>query len=432
MHVRTLPMRVLATIARAGRYRFLPVLLVVIGCSDRTSPTEAASDQEPRASVRAGPVITPLGELPAACVHHRPASRRVRADSAITFRDGLPVDLPACAELARPAAAPGFSTAAGPALVPNDPRLTGERRVRWSDAQWSGNFGKITGRWTVPPAPLQTYTGQTVYYAYISMSNEAGGDFAMPVLQYGYNGRFGGNYWTIAAWECFEGYGCIYDDPESALPGDVVVGTVADDFPYLHVKIENERTGLYSAVSEFVNQDYHTVARGVVEAHGFTVCNHYPRNGVFFRDVAVYDDHYTLANQVYPSWVSRSRSVTPSCNFGIEHLYSSSVDIFHNPAPAPTLGSVSTSPSPAMQYGVYVINLYGNGFNTATAEALIYGPGGTCCAYIRNSDFHFKHYNQLTDSLNQNSIPGTYTVRVRNEYGGQLSAPRTFVVQSLY
>jgi hypothetical protein len=73
--------------------------------------------------------------------------------------------------------------------------------VVWAEANAS-NIGGVTAydwiqaKFTVPPNP--TAGGHLLYY-FISLET-AGGDILQPVLQWGNSNRFGGQYWTIAAW----------------------------------------------------------------------------------------------------------------------------------------------------------------------------------------------------------------------------------------
>lgn len=101
------------------------------------------------------------------------------------------------------------------------------------------------------------------------------------------------------------------------------------------------------------------------------------------------------------------------------------------PAPAaPTVTSVSTNPSPARQYNPFYITINGSGFNTATAEVLLFPAGSSTPSVI--TSFSSKTSTQLVAGPVTLSIAGTYGVSVRNVYNGKMSQPISITVAPMY
>ncbi|MEA3247669.1 MAG: hypothetical protein U9Q74_16075 [Gemmatimonadota bacterium] len=73
----------------------------------------------------------------------------------------------------------------------------------------------------VPSNPSYYYgaAGQ-VYYTFIGIEPSDGSNILQPVLQWGNNNAFGGNYWSLAGWSC--GSLCYYSTPATAYAGDTL------------------------------------------------------------------------------------------------------------------------------------------------------------------------------------------------------------------
>ena len=90
---------------------------------------------------------------------------------------------------------------------------------------WSNNTGNpitsFSTTWIVP-APPTTQSGQLIYL-FNGIQNSA--MIYQPVLQWGNNGAFGGNYWVVASWYADGQSGAAYHtQPVQVNPGDVLVG----------------------------------------------------------------------------------------------------------------------------------------------------------------------------------------------------------------
>jgi len=92
-------------------------------------------------------------------------------------------------------------------------------------ADWSNNSGhpisSFRTTWVVPPAPA-TNSGQLIYL-FNGIQNST--MIYQPVLQWGNNGAFGGNYWVVASWYA-DGQGgqAAHTTPVNVHIGQVLVG----------------------------------------------------------------------------------------------------------------------------------------------------------------------------------------------------------------
>src|SRR5215472_16474296 len=94
-------------------------------------------------------------------------------------------------------------------------------------ASWTNNTGKpislFSTNWVVPPAPA-TQSGQLLYL-FNGIQNST--MIYQPVLQWGSNGAFGGNYWCVASWYA-DGQGgpAFHTNPVNVAPGDILTGAM--------------------------------------------------------------------------------------------------------------------------------------------------------------------------------------------------------------
>lgn len=94
-------------------------------------------------------------------------------------------------------------------------------------AGWTNNTGtpisSFRTSWVVPPAP-STQSGQIIFL-FNGIQNST--MIYQPVLQWGNNGKFGGNYWVVASWYTGgQGEHSFYTQPVQVNEGDVLVGVM--------------------------------------------------------------------------------------------------------------------------------------------------------------------------------------------------------------
>ena len=117
----------------------------------------------------------------------------------------------------------------------------------------------------------------------------------------------------------------------------------------------------------------------------------------------------------------------------------STVDWMYPPppplSPAPTVYSVTTTPSPAVQYNPFSTTINGAGFDPAVVEVKLAGSTTSGCndtnpCYL--TSFSTKTTTQLVIPSTTLSIPGTYTVWVRNGRDSHWGGGQTITVRSMY
>lgn len=417
------------------------VLAVAAGCNEPPSqPTEAPPEM---ANQRAPEpprdyVATPAGWYHRSCVHVVEDGARIDRAHVVTRRNGTKYQLPKCTH---PAWREGGSDQRPDEKVPGPPTAPGWIEAAWFEVNPPAWYKKITANWTVPPNPTGVYPDPPetqVYYTFPGIQNAY--YIIQPVLQYGYNGLFGGKFWTIASWHCHDSNDCDLSSSRptvtagAALNGSVeasncVAGTCSWTIT------ANVVNGVSTSLTVTDNDDYTWITGGAVEAYQFTACDQYPKNGVFYSMVSVYDQNLT---QVYPSWSKYVKNpVSPSCYFGITNYPTlSDIQLFHNPAPAPNVTSVTTNPTPPRQYQTFTMTINGSQFDPATVEIVYsqkcYPPGTWCSQVYPNTQITTKTATQLVAPNWTFSIADTVRVQVRNGLGGNLSVPyQTIVVNPL-
>lgn len=147
-----------------------------------------------------------------------------------------------------------------------------------ADAAWTNNTGQpITSfrtTWVVPAAP-STQSGQLLYL-FNGIQNST--MIYQPVLQWGNNNAFGGNYWLVASWYA-DGQGgpAFHSSTVQVNPGDVLVGVMTQtghtgtQFSY-----NCEFEGIANTGLPVQNIDELTWAIETLEAYKMTKCSDYP------------------------------------------------------------------------------------------------------------------------------------------------------------
>lgn len=91
----------------------------------------------------------------------------------------------------------------------------------------------------------------------------------------------------------------------------------------------------------------------------------------------------------------------------------------------PSVTSISTNPSPPLQYQPFTLTINGFNFDTASVQVQLSGSSSSSCPPPNGcaaNSFTSKSSTQLVVYPVSLSILGTYGVRVRNGSGGTLSS----------
>jgi hypothetical protein len=145
-------------------------------------------------------------------------------------------------------------------------------------AYWQNNTGKpITSfatTWVVPPFPA-TQSGQLIYL-FNGIQNST--MIYQPVLQWGNNGAFGGNYWCVASWYADGQNGsAFHSQPVQVSPGQTLTGIMAltgqsgSAFSY-----SCAFAGIAGSSLPISNVEELTWCAQTLEAYNLTKCSDYP------------------------------------------------------------------------------------------------------------------------------------------------------------
>lgn len=151
-------------------------------------------------------------------------------------------------------------------------------------AYWNNNTGNqissFTTTWTVPPAPT-TQSGQLIYL-FNGIQNST--MIYQPVLQWGNNGAFGGNYWGVASWYAGGQNGqAFYSHYTQVNPGDTLVGGMTLTGPGQLSATFNYTClfqGIANSALPIQNVQELTWAIETLEAYAITGCSDYPNINV--------------------------------------------------------------------------------------------------------------------------------------------------------
>jgi hypothetical protein len=196
------------------------------------------------------------------------------------------------------------------------------------DDQWNSELGAsddidyVGSNWTVPSYPSED-GGQVIY-----LSNGIGTAnykyFLEAALLYGYNGVFGGNYYSIATF--LVGPSAVYySAPDYVYPGDSLTGFVqmtakSGTKKYWGIAIVDNTTGANSTGSYWVSGQHWTFAyRGVLQAYNLSACAEFPASPrTVFSNAAVYHGFPYFYEFSYPNWVGGGFAYGgPSCHFAV-------------------------------------------------------------------------------------------------------------------
>jgi hypothetical protein len=165
------------------------------------------------------------------------------------------------------------------------------------------NIDYIGGSWVVPPNP--SALGALIYlFNGIEPTNQQW--ILQPVLQWGSNGAFGGDYWVIATWLVGPNNFAFYSTPEQVFVGDTIAGftkiTPGGFYQVWAVDVTKPTvttSGNLPSFSGLPGFQWKWAYAGVLEAYGVTSCSQFPASfDTVFQNVYVYHG--------YPNYLSDS------------------------------------------------------------------------------------------------------------------------------
>jgi len=186
----------------------------------------------------------------------------------------------------------------------------------------SDNLDWVSGTWKVPAAPAAT---GGLIYLFNGMEPSTQNWILQPVLQFGNNGYFGGNYWVIASWLVGPNNYAFYSPAETVHTGDTIYGTTymtSDSAGKLgwEVFAQDETSGVYTWITASTTGLHWTWGyAAVLEAYRISSCSQFPNSDPnIFTSNYVYHDYpsyLAVPDSSFSGWVSSSWT-GPSCGFG--------------------------------------------------------------------------------------------------------------------
>jgi len=203
-------------------------------------------------------------------------------------------------------------------------------QAQWDDV--NHNVDSLESSWIVPTKPSQD---GSVLYLFNGIEPSSQNYILEPTLQYGFNGYFGGNYWTIASWLVGTA-GVFYSSPETVYPGNRLSGYTelthaSGGILYYEVVLEDTTTRAYTVLEVQSSGLRWSWAYGaVLEAYHITSCAQFPPDHEdAFSDIDVYQGPpgYVLT---HPEWQGVIDGYGgPSCGFAVDIKFESNVALHY-------------------------------------------------------------------------------------------------------
>jgi len=312
---------------KASVWGYLAVVVVAgVAACGQPEPEQADDDvaSAEQGVTAVGKIRTPSGEFDMACVHEVPNGGSVDADGNV-MQNGRQVARVLPCLNKQPLVMPRLTK----------PGLQAPTTNGWVEASWANAttisgltyYNSLNATFTVPSAP-SVAGGQLIY---LFPSIEANGAAILqPVLQWGNNGWFGGNYWTLASWYV-DSSTALFSTPVTVNAGDSITGVIrltgTGSTKNTWIVTGTDTTSGASTGTAFstTTTPFNSAQQGVLEAYRVTSCSHYPAAGdIIFTNVTGTQagPSWNNYNAVTPSWFPAYSTVTPACDFQVSNFTS--------------------------------------------------------------------------------------------------------------
>lgn len=180
---------------------------------------------------------------------------------------------------------------------------------------WGSGITDYSGYWTVPSSP--TSTGSLIYL-FIGLEPSNGANILQPVLQWGNNGNFGGNYWTLASWYATSNSG-VYSTPINVDVGDTIYGRIyrpSPSNPTSWVVNSIDVTKSTTTTLPTTASSTYTYSYVALEGYNINTCSQFPGD-TSFTNLYLYG--------VTPSWTKEQ--LQTGCGLSVDIISSSKVNL---------------------------------------------------------------------------------------------------------
>jgi hypothetical protein len=258
-------------------------------------------------------MMTPIGELPAECIHHAPEGSEVvhNEDGTFTVHHASGKQVTSDPKCRRHVYALQG--------IPN-----GWTAYSLYGLDTSAPASAFLGSWNVPGTPsqqdLQTlflFTGlQNGYFS----APPGGISIIQPVLQYGPSAAGGGAYWAIASWYVSD-TGAVYSSLVTVNSGDTIFGNMTiDKTSKWFINTVSKTTGKQTNINVRVGTP-ELFAFCTLEVYGVQACNDFPNGQVTFTGLKLTTGATT---PVVPQWQTETQN---DCNEAVNIINPNTVSI---------------------------------------------------------------------------------------------------------
>jgi hypothetical protein len=187
-------------------------------------------------------------------------------------------------------------------------------------------YNDLSGYWTVPNDPIYQCLGVLCYepapIIYFFPAFQSSTEIVQPVLSWGYNGNYGGPWWSLSSWY-WSSSAAFYSPPIGANQGDTIFGVISILASNEYQITTNNITqgGHYTYLNTYFYHPMTTVNGGAMEVYNVYLCTSYPTSSpVEFSDLSIFQagplwNSYNLVN---PSWtVEIDTSANPQCGYSV-------------------------------------------------------------------------------------------------------------------
>jgi hypothetical protein len=214
-------------------------------------------------------VVTPWGSVPSACVHSVGVGVSSIKDApngqmVVSYSSGSSASFSSCA--GRPATTNGWVETAYAVRNPTT---------------------SVSAKWTVPSSPKSD--DSQIIYMFPATQNcyKSCGNYVFiiqPVLQWGYNGAFGGAYWVLASWWVDNSGNYAYSTPVRVSAGNALVGTLTSSgcngkYTCNWAITGSDTTNGHKTTLKKSSLAVQTTIFMTLEVYGVVSCKDYPASG---------------------------------------------------------------------------------------------------------------------------------------------------------
>jgi hypothetical protein len=278
-------------------------------------------------------VITPFGYFHPSCVQGLAENELLLSDGRVQRADGsfkaaqscsFPHFSPSGEKIAQGVTAREMTALDSTTASEIAPVIRGW--VEYVSTTTSTSYGEISATWTVPAAP-STYEDQTVFFFPGFEDTNDIVTIVQPVLQYGPSQAGGGDYWSIASWNCCYGGQTWYSSLKKVSVGDTISGEILPACPKKKaascttwkIITEDETTLKKSTLNQSSadGQTWNWAFGAVLEAYGVKQCSDFPTTTSLALTVQVFNASFDQISD--PGWSASpaSAGLTPQCSYGL-------------------------------------------------------------------------------------------------------------------